>query len=181
MNKKLLVGLALIVLSAMGCATMMDMQVREEKYGKAAPVITASFASQQLSPGDNWKIYLKASDPDGDMQYVVAVVEQRGLGAYPISYTKLKEGNQKELSGYVFLNTSGPFGDSWLYSYSLTIIVQIRDKAGHNSQPATFQVAFDSRYTQQSPPSGTYEENNLGPVLVILRPIDGGGSSNDFD
>lgn len=45
MNKKLLIGLALI-LPAMGCAAMMDMQVREKTYGKAAPVITASFASQ---------------------------------------------------------------------------------------------------------------------------------------
>ena len=180
MNKKLLVGLALI-LPAVGCATMMDMQEREKLYGKAAPVITASFASQELRPGDNWKIYLKASDPDGDMQSVVAVVDQRGMGTYPISYTKLKEGNQKELSGYVYLNTSGPHGDSWLYSYTLTVTVQVRDKAGHLSQPAAFQVAFDNRYTQKSPPPGTYEENNLGPVLVILRPIDGGGSSNDFD
>ena len=70
---------------------------------------------------------------------------------------------------------------SWLYSYTLTITVQVRDKAGHTSKPVTYQVAFDNRYTQQSPPPGTYEENNLGPVLVILRPIDGGGIDNDFD
>lgn len=122
---------------------------------------------------------MKASDPDGDMQSVVTVVEQRGFGPYPISYTKLKEGNQKELSGYVFLNTSGPFGDSWLYSYSLTITVQIRDKAGHYSQPVVFPVSFNDRFAQLSPPSGTYAENNLGPVLVVLRPIEG-GVSQDF-
>jgi hypothetical protein len=179
MNKMVFVGMALI-LPAMGCATMMDMQAAEKIYGKAAPVITTSFASQELSPGDNWKIYLKASDPDGDMQSVVAVVEQRGVGTYPVSTTKLKEGNQKELSGYVFLNTSGPYGDSWLQSYSLTITVQIKDKAGHYSQPVVFPVSFNLSYTQQSPPPGTYEENNLGPVLVVLRPIDG-GRSRDFD
>ncbi len=177
MNKKLLIGLALITLSAMGCAMMMDMQAREKTYGKAAPVITASFASKELRPGDNWKIYLKASDPDGDMESIVAVVEQKGLGPYPVSYTRLKEGNQKELSGYVFLNTSGPYGESWLYSYSLTVTVQIRDKARHYSQPLVFPVSFDLRYTQQSPPPGTFEENNLGPVLVVLRPIDGGGGA----
>ena len=174
MNKKLLGIVALVLLSGLGCATMMDMQEREKMYGKAAPVIAASFASQELSPGANWKIYLKASDPDGDMQSVVAVVEQRGSGPYPISYTRLKEGNQKELSGYVFLNTSGPYGDSWLYSYSLTITLQIKDRAGHYSQPVVFPVAFDNRFTQQSPPPGTYAENNLGPVLVVLRPIEGG-------
>jgi hypothetical protein len=170
-----------LVLPAVGCAMMMDMQVREKTYGKAAPVITASFASQELRPGDNWKIYLKASDPDGDMESIVAVVDQKGVGSYPLSSTKLKEGNGKELSGYVFLNTSGPYGDSWLYSYSLTITVQIKDKAGHYSQPVVFTVSFDLRYTQQSPPPGTFEENNLGPILVELRPIDGGGMSTDFD
>lgn len=179
MNKKLLIGLALI-LPAMGCAAMMDMQVREKTYGKAAPVITEYFASQELRPGDNWKIYLKASDPDGDMQSVVAVVDQKGVGSYPLSFTKLKEGNQKELSGYVYLNTSGPYGDSWLYSYSLTITVQMKDKAGHYSQPVVFSVSFSNRFTQQPPPSGIYEENNLGPVLVMLRPIDG-GAPGDFD
>jgi hypothetical protein len=81
----------------------------------------------------------------------------------------------------VFLNTSGPYGDSWLYSYSLTITIQMKDKAGHYSQPVVFPVSFDLRYTQQSPPPGTFEENNLGPILVELRPIDGGGMSNDFD
>jgi hypothetical protein len=180
MNKRVIAVMALI-LPAVGCAMMMDMQTREKAYGKAAPVITASFASQELRPGDNWKIYLKASDPDGDMESVVAVVDQKGVGSYPLSFTKLKEGNGKELSGYVFLNTSGPYGDSWLYSYSLTITIQMKDKAGHYSQPVVFPVSFDLRYTQQSPPPGTFEENNLGPILVELRPIDGGGVSNDFD
>jgi len=179
MNKKLLISLA-VILSAMGCATMMSMEKRERLYGKATPVITESFASQELRPGDNWKIYLKASDADGDMQSVIAVVEQKGLGPYPLSYTKLKEGNQKELSGYVYLSTSGPYGDSWLNFLSLTITVQIKDKAGHYSQPVVFPVSFDNRFTQKPPPSGIYEENNLGPVLVVLRPIDGGGSA-DFN
>lgn len=180
MNKKLLAGLALILLSVVGCAMMMDMQVREKAYGKAAPVITESFASKELRPGDHWKIYLKAYDPDGDMESIVAVVDQKGLGAYPLSFTRIKEGNGKELSGYVFLNTSGPYGDSWLYSYSLTVTVQVRDKARHYSEPVNFTVSFDLRYTQQSPPPGTFEEKNLGPILVQLRPIDG-GVANDFD
>jgi hypothetical protein len=84
------------------------------------------------------------------------------------------------LSGYVFLNTAGPYGVSWLYSYSLTIMVQIKDKAGHYSNPVFFHVSFDNRYTQQPPPPGVFRENNLGPVLVELRPIDG-GAGHDFD
>ncbi len=34
----------------------------------ASPVITSHFASSDLRPGDTWKIYLKASDSEGDMK-----------------------------------------------------------------------------------------------------------------
>ncbi len=177
MRKMIFAGLALI-LTVSGCATMMGMEEREKLYGKASPVIIESFASKEIKAGDQWKIYLKASDPDGDMESVFAVVEQRGQGPYPGSYTRLKEGNLKELSGYVFLNTSGPYGNSWLYSYSLTVWVQIKDKAGHLSQPVSFQVSFNNRVTEQPPPSGTYEEKSLGPILVVLRPIEVAPDSN---
>lgn len=178
--KNIIVAGMVVLLLTVGCATMMSFEEREKTYGKEAPVITETFASKQMNPADTWKVYLKASDPDGDMESVVAVVEQSGLGPYPVSFTKLREGNRKELSGYVFLNTSGPQGSSWLHSYSLTLTVQVKDKAGHYSQPAVFAVSFNNRFTQQPPPPGIYEENNLGPILVVLRPIDG-GAQTDFD
>jgi hypothetical protein len=70
---------------------------------KAAPVITQSFASPQIAPGKNWRIYLKASDADGDMEGIVSTVHQPGVGTYPVSSTRTGENYRKELSGYVYL------------------------------------------------------------------------------
>jgi len=68
------------------------------------------FASNQLRPGDLWKIYILASDPDGDMETLVAVVDQVGWRSYPVSTTKIKGENTKELFRvFLFLNTSTPW------------------------------------------------------------------------
>jgi hypothetical protein len=79
MNKKMwasaLMALVFVVYSGISGAA-------EKAEGKAAPTITASFAASEMTPGATWKIYLKASDPDGDMRYIVAVVKQAGTGVY---------------------------------------------------------------------------------------------------
>ncbi len=171
MKNMISVGVAVLLLTA-GCATMMSFEEREKTYGKEAPVITETFASKEMKPGDSWKIYLNASDPGGDINKVVAVVHQPGFGSYQASYTKIREGNDKELSGYIYLNTSGPYGSEWQNFLSLSVTVQIQDRAGHFSEPVSFPLSFQSRYTQEPPPPGKFKEENLGPILVVLRPPD---------
>jgi hypothetical protein len=46
----------------------------------ATPVITNSFACRQIRPGDTWKIYLLAEDPEGEMKAIVCTVDQPGAG-----------------------------------------------------------------------------------------------------
>lgn len=183
MKNMIVAGIAVLLLTE-GCATMMSFEEREKRYGKEAPVITDSFASKQMKPGDTWKIYLKASDPGGDIYRVVAVVHQPGFGPYPASYTRLREGNGQELSGYVYLNTSGAWGSDWENFLSLSVTVQIQDRAGHFSDPVSFPLSFQTRYTQEPPPPGRFKEEDLGPILVVLRPPDSdggdGGSSFGF-
>ena len=79
MKIRIFVGVALLVFLAASCTAMMSSGEREKMYGKAVPVITESFASKELRPGDTWKVYLKASDPDGDMRYIVSVLSA-GMG-----------------------------------------------------------------------------------------------------
>jgi len=74
-------------------------------YGRGVPVITQSFASNEIRPGETWKVYLNAHDPDGDMKQIVCVIEQPGVGVYPAAYTRIKADNRKELSGYIYLTT----------------------------------------------------------------------------
>jgi hypothetical protein len=144
----------------------------EKAQGKAAPTITAHFAASEIRPGESWKVYLKASDPDGDMKYIVASVKQAGVGVYSASFTRIKEENRKELSGYVYLNTMvgvGSNSTSLLY-YWLTLTVWVQDGSGNFSNPVEVPVTFGSRVEAQGmPPSGVYKEQDLGPIMVPLR------------
>ena len=176
MKNKFWVGLAVLGFMAMSCAAMT--MTGEEKYGKSVPVITEAFASKELIPGHTWKVYLKASDPDGDMQYIVSNVYQPGWGDYPLSRTRIKEETRKELDGYIYLNTLIPEGYEFLNFFTIRLTVQIQDKAGHYSNPVVFPVTFNYRAVQEPAPPGVFKEQDLGPILVNLHSFDteNGGS-----
>ena len=167
------VAAVLILLGMVSCAHMGGLEEKEKIYGKNPPVIEKSFASNQLRPGDQWKIYVLTSDPDGDMATMIAVVDQPGMGSYPVNLTKIKEGNGKELSGYFYLNTNGPYGTDFLHNQELVVTIQIKDKAGHTSQPVTLSVLLLSRPSPKLPPAGVFNEKDLGPIMVTLRPASG--------
>jgi hypothetical protein len=165
MNKKILFPLGLIFILA-GCSALEPIQKREAAYGKNSPVITQSFASKELRIGDTWKIYLNAQDPDGDMNEIGCSISQRGIGSYPGSMISLKEENRKEFSGFIYLSTQGIRNTLHLEDIALT--VQVRDKAGHSSEPFVFPLEFNSRAAQEAPPRGIFKENDLGPINIKL-------------
>jgi len=167
MYKKMFSVVAMLFLT-MGCAALAPLEVKEAKYGKSVPVITESFASPKLRPWDTWKVYLKASDPDGDMKNIYATIKQPGIGTYPVSITKIKEGDGKDLAGYIYLNTLGVQGLNFV---SLTLTVEIQDKAGHFSQPAVFPLSFSLGSQQKTPAPGIFPEKDLGPIMITLRPF----------
>jgi hypothetical protein len=178
MKNKIVAGLIILLLTA-GCATLMSFEEKEKVYGKETPVISESYASKQINPGDTWKVYLKASDPDGDMDSIVAVINMVGSGTHPVSFTRIMDGSRKNLSGYLSLSTINPSGDAWLNNLTLTLTVQIKDRVGHLSQPATFTLEFNRRYSQEPPPPGVFPEQYLGPIMITLRSFhDDQGSGN---
>jgi len=167
--RMLLVGFA-VVYAVTGCSgIMMSMEKKEEVYGKEPPVITESFASKGMRPGDTWKVYLKASDPGADMDYILGTVFLIGRKVYPVSFIKVREENSKEMNGYIYLNTLVP-GYEFLYFSSLNLTVQVRDKVGHFSQPVEFPLSFNPRAVQDQPPSGVFKDQTLGPVMTTLKP-----------
>jgi len=160
-----LLGLAL---GAFGCVGLEPIEKREALYGKAPPIISKSYAAGQIWPGDTWKIYLIASDPDGDMKNIVCTLDQPGVGMYPASITGIGEGRQKELSGFLYLNTQS-FENLTFVTLNLT--VQIQDRAGHYSQPATFPLLLSPTGQQEPPLPGVFREEDLGPIMIRLRTI----------
>lgn len=164
-----------LVIAGAGCAAAekksgepLTQPAQPAKPPLALPVIHQSFASPQISPGRIWKVYLKASDADGDMKEFVCTIHQPGVGIYPVSIIRIKEGNQKELSGFLFLTISA-FRN--LELLELTLTVQIQDRAGQFSKPLEFPLSINSRYAQEPPPAGVFQENNLGPIMIQLRTV----------
>ena len=158
------VGLAFLCL-IIGYAPL----ARADVAGNTVPVIKEAFASTHVWPGETWKVYLNASDPNGDMKNIFAVVEQPGLGPYPLRIIRVRKENQKEMSGYVYLVTSTPY-DS-LNFINLTLTIWVQDQSGNFSAPVTLPLSINSRYTQEAAPPGVYKEQDLGPVMVNLRTI----------
>jgi len=169
MNKiSFLTLLFALTAGALACTGLEPIETREAIYGKASPLIHKSYAANQIWPGDTWKVYLIASDPDGDMKQIVCTIDQPGVGIYPASITRIAEGQRKELSGYLYLNTQG-FEN--LAFVTLTLSVQVQDMAGHFSLPAAFPVLLTPTGQQEPPPPGDFQEDNLGPILIRLRTI----------
>jgi hypothetical protein len=141
------------------------------------PVISRSFAAAELMPGDTWKIYIRASSPDARMKYMFATVEQAGGMGYPVSITRIKDEDQKDLSGFFYLYTQS--AGSSMEFVTLRLEVQIRDDRGRLSEPAVFPLTFKSRASLESPPAGWFREKELGPIMIRLRPVGDDGSSHD--
>jgi hypothetical protein len=145
----------------------------------AGPVITQSFASQEIRPGDTWKIYINASDPSGRMKYIYAEIQQPGGMAYPISMTRIKTENRKDFSGYIYLNTIS--AGKPMDFITLKLVVHLGDGAGNFSESAIFPLEFSTRSVQSSPPAGVFKENDLGPVMIRVNPVGNDGKSGSFD
>ena len=157
MNKKTLALFMAVVLAA-GWAMFEPRAAQPAVEGEKLPVILQSFASKELRPGDVWKIYLKTSEPEGKMKYIFATVTQPGANAYPVSIIRIKGEKQKELSGYIYLNTA-PAAQVNFFNLTLTLSVSIKGTGGF-SQPAVFPLSFEARYT----PDGVLKEQNLRPI-----------------
>ena len=166
MRKQIGIGLLFLLCLAVGCATL---QVAE-RSPKATPVITKSFASEQVRLGETWRIYLNASDPNGEMIKIYGIVEQPGQ-IYPVSITKVSKENAKEFSGYIYLSTAPPARPLDGTSFSLT--VQVQDRSGSFSQPAVFPLTIKNFATQEAPPQGIFKEQDLGPVMITVMSLIG--------
>ena len=173
MNKKLVTLMAIFIMVG-GWAIFEPTIIQATAEEKGIPVIVQSFAPKELTPGDVWKVYLKASDPDGKMKYIFATVSQPGVGSYPVSITKIKDENQKEVSGYIYLNTA-PGRSSRFFNLTLTLTVNIKDDRGQFSKPAVFPLSFAAKPSPEAPPQGVFNEQDLGPIMVTLRTVGGGG------
>lgn len=120
------------------------------------PVITFSYAQEKIRQGEEWRIYISASDPDGDMFKIYSVIDQPGGQPYRPDVTRLKKGMEEKFSGYIYLRTNS---QSNLTGVSLTLTLTIVDRAGNESKPVIFPLTFSSE-PMKPPPADMEKELN---------------------
>ncbi len=162
-------ALGVILFLALGFSVLAFGEVKEGSSGKVVPVITQSFASNEVRPGQNWNVYLNVSDPQGNIRNILFVVDQPGVGEYPVSITRVRTENSKELSGYFSLGTSAPDFSAEFVKLALTVYVQ--DESGKFSQPVVFPLFITERATGEMPPKGVFKDQAIGRIMVQLHGI----------
>ncbi len=168
--RKFLNTLAGMMILVWGCASMQSGEPTSSPTGvPSKPVISQAFAAKEMRSGDTWKVYLNASDPDGNMKYIIANVNQFGnAGGYPVTFIRLKGENTREFSGFIYLNTNQSAHSGLMFT-NLTMTVEIKNKTGITSQPMTFPLHF-AQVKQELPPPGVFQEKELGPVMIRIEP-----------
>ncbi len=117
---------------------------REGPVGeKHTPVIEAIAGQNEIGTDQLWKIYIHATDPDGDIDKIWVFFSQPGTGGYP-NYPLVLENPMKELNGAVLTWTR--LAGSGIQSGLIYASVEIRveDRAGNMSEIKKLEFTLSS-------------------------------------
>ncbi len=161
-----LLSSAALSLWMVGCVALDQRGVKELEmaYGPNAPRIEASFAADEVVPGDVWRLYIKGSDQDGDIRFINVWMMIPSRTTTPIRLEVAKE-QGGHVSGYLTLNTlelGGGIGD--LFRARFRFLVSLEDRAGHRSEYVQHYLGFVFGARQGQPPQGGFEERFLGRI-----------------
>ncbi len=142
---------------------------REGPVGeKHRPVVDAIAAQNEIREGNLWKIYLRASDPDGDLDKIHVSFSQLG-GDFTPDLLPQKT-TARKMNGYILvwaiLNGGSSAGD--IYA---EVDIRVEDRAGNMSQPKNLEFTLrqfgkEDRYV---PPSRFNATNSLGQADFPLQ------------
>ena len=155
----IITGIAVLTLNCM------SLEEREAIYGSNSPIIEATFAKDKIVSGDTWKIYINASDEDGDMKAFACTIYQDGIYAHPLDKVKIKEDQKKKLSGYLCLATDA-FQNLW--GVNVELHLNIIDCAGHWSEAKIIKMKLGSRKSKKEADKNVFKEMPLGNIFIKL-------------
>jgi hypothetical protein len=160
MKKGILLGLAL-VLMVLGTAM-------ESRAEGSAPVLEKVWVSPEVNHGDLLKVYIKASDPDGDMRWI-QVSAGRGKGGLAGSVIRLKKEDRKSVSGYVYWDT----GKAANRNVSGMIEITIEDWKGNESETVSIPVKIVSIGAKSQAAPGEFQDKSIGPIMIEASELGG--------
>lgn len=162
---------AVILLAAGGASAFFSFLLppREGPTGeKHTPVIEAVAAQKEIRDGELWKIYIKATDPDGDLDRIQITFSQLG-GTY-VPDLIMQDKKSKDLNGalLVWARLNGSGGSSTIYG---TAEIRVEDRAGNLSKPQflEFEVLSHGPPDTFTPPAGFDAATHLGQAEFPLQ------------
>ena len=158
MKKGILLGLAL-GLMILGSAM--------ESSAQGGPVLEKIWAPAEVNSGSILKVYIKGSDPEGDLKFVVVTA---GKGTQPTGSTpiRISKDARKDLNGYVYWDTR----KAATQSTSGTVWVLLEDQKGNESETKSVAVKIVPKGAKAEKPPADFQEKEIGPVMMdtIQRP-----------
>lgn len=157
------------IVLAWGCTTV---DVGPERHQDSPsrgnpPIWERVYAATQISPGDVWRIYLKGTDPDGDLRFVYVWAATSYRPTTPFRFS-VDIDQRRVVSGYLDLYTSQLGGG--IAPSSLRVQLAMEDALGLKSEPMTLaaELYLGARY--EGPPPGLFEDRSLGRIPIETIP-----------
>ena len=126
------------------------------------PVLEKIWVSPEMNLGGMLKVYIKASDPDGDMRWLI-VGAGRGkqvVAAVPI---RLGKDMRKSINGYVYFDTKRAQRGGVATG---TIEVQIEDWKGNESEAMSATIKIMPKDAKAQKPPADFQEVAIGPIML---------------
>jgi hypothetical protein len=161
-----------ILLGMAGCTSMGG---GVQKGAGSPPVLENVFLSPEVNFKDMIKLYFRASDPDGDMEWVLTSIGEKidvkGRPIYP-GATRLRGESQKSVSGYLYWDSSRAVAAREGATVNGTIAIWVEDAAGNSSEKKFLSVTILQEGAKvQSPPEGEFAEKKIGEILNDTRDL----------
>ena len=166
MVRKVWAAVVLMIL-ILGCTGLQPGPRYSQQEMGSPPVILDYYAAPVIRVGDNWKIFLRGRDEDGDMKYIAAELYQAGVGFDRVNITFLKEADQAEFAGYLVL----PFPvDTSFFGDRFDMKILVRDQKDNRSDAVTLPLRIGHwTHEEVSEKWEKAADNRLGIIILDLE------------
>ena len=164
---KMRIYFALLLTFLVGSCSELQVQDYDKVFQEQGqpPVLIDYYAAAVIRPGTTWKIYLEATDKDGDMAYTM--LYQTGFGYYATDYTRLTGKERKEFAGYIALRTPPEVS---LIQDKFTMEVLVRDRQRNSSEVIKLPLTFSQVERENIPDKWqAVAKNRLGVVVTGVQ------------
>ncbi len=148
--------------------------IAKDTCAQNAPMIEKIWASPETAYGDTLRVYIMASDSDGDMKWVfvtakwgketVTLESENSVTGAPI---RLGKGWQKNLNGYLGFDTKRSFYKDG----AAKVEVVIEDSKGRESMPMSVSMKIVEKGAKAEKPPAEFKQISIGQIMAEPQPI----------